>query len=61
VIVPKIGCVPQALLEWARRAEVDAGARPGRNCQKHHYWIAANRFERRAKSHLAKDSELPQS
>lgn len=28
-IAPKIGCVAQTLLEWVRRAEVDAGARPG--------------------------------
>ena len=28
-IAPKIGCVPQTLLEWVKRAEVDAGTRPG--------------------------------
>lgn len=28
-IAPKIGCVPQTLLEWVKRAEVGAGARPG--------------------------------
>ena len=28
-IAPKIGCVAQTLLEWVKRAEVDAGARPG--------------------------------
>jgi len=28
-IAPKIGCVPQTLLEWVKRAEVDAGSRPG--------------------------------
>jgi len=28
-IAPKIGCVPQTLLEWVKRAEVDAGQRPG--------------------------------
>jgi transposase-like protein len=28
-IAPKIGCVPQTLLEWVKRAEVDAGARSG--------------------------------
>ena len=28
-IAPKIGCVPQTLLEWVKRAEVDAGGRPG--------------------------------
>ena len=28
-IAPKIGCVPATLLEWVKRAEVDAGARPG--------------------------------
>jgi transposase-like protein len=28
-IAPKIGCVPQTLLEWVKRAEVDARARPG--------------------------------
>lgn len=28
-MAPKIGCVSQTLLEWVKRAEVDAGARPG--------------------------------
>jgi len=28
-IAPKIGCVPQTLLEWVKRTEVDAGERPG--------------------------------
>ena len=28
-IAPKIGCVPQTLLEWVKRAQVDAGIRPG--------------------------------
>lgn len=28
-IAPKIGCVPQTLLEWVKCSEVDAGARPG--------------------------------
>ena len=28
-IAPKIGCVPQTLLEWVKRQEIDAGARPG--------------------------------
>jgi len=28
-IAPKIGCVPQTLLEWVKREEVDAGTRPG--------------------------------
>jgi transposase len=28
-IAPKIGCVPQTLLEWVKRSEVDAGARSG--------------------------------
>jgi transposase len=28
-IAPKIGCVPQTLLEWVKRAEVDVGERPG--------------------------------
>lgn len=28
-IAPKIGCVPQTLLEWVKLAEVDAGTRPG--------------------------------
>jgi transposase-like protein len=28
-IAPKIGCVPQTLLEWVKRVEVDAGARVG--------------------------------
>ena len=28
-IAPKIGCVPQTLLGWVQREEIDAGARPG--------------------------------
>ena len=28
-IAPKIGCVPQTLLDWFKQAEIDAGARPG--------------------------------
>lgn len=28
-IAPKIGCVPQTLLDWVKRTEVDAGVRPG--------------------------------
>ncbi len=28
-IAPKIGCVPQTLLEWVKRAEIDTGERPG--------------------------------
>jgi transposase len=28
-IAPKIGCVPQTLLEWIKRQEVDAGVRGG--------------------------------
>jgi len=28
-IAPKIGCVPQTLLDWVKQAEVDAGTRPG--------------------------------
>jgi len=28
-IAPKIGCVPQTLLEWVRRDEVDNGRRDG--------------------------------
>ena len=28
-IAPKIGCVPQTLLEWVKRQEVDAGTRDG--------------------------------
>jgi transposase len=28
-IAPKIGCVPQTLHEWVRRAEIDAGQRDG--------------------------------
>jgi transposase-like protein len=28
-IAPKIGCVPQTLLEWIKRAQIDARARPG--------------------------------
>ena len=26
-IAPKIGCVPQTLLEWVKRVEIDAGVR----------------------------------
>ena len=28
-IAPKIGCVPQTLLDWVKRAEVDSGQRDG--------------------------------
>ena len=28
-IAPKIGCVPQTLLEWVKRVEVDTGQRDG--------------------------------
>ena len=28
-IAHKIGCVPQTLLEWVKRAEIDPGSRPG--------------------------------
>jgi transposase-like protein len=28
-IAPKIGCVPQTLNEWVKRAQIDAGAREG--------------------------------
>ena len=28
-IAPKIGCVPQTLLEWVKQSEVDSGARSG--------------------------------
>ena len=28
-IAPKIGCVPQTLLEWLKRQEVDSGVRDG--------------------------------
>jgi transposase len=28
-IAPKIGCIPQTLLDWVKQAEVDSGARPG--------------------------------
>ena len=28
-IAPKIGCVPQTLLEWVKRREVDSGQREG--------------------------------
>ena len=28
-IAPKIGCVPQTLLDWVKQSEVDAGERPG--------------------------------
>ena len=28
-IAPKIGCVPQTLLDWVKQQEVDAGSRAG--------------------------------
>lgn len=28
-IAPKIGCVPQTLLDWVKRSEIDAGHREG--------------------------------
>jgi len=30
-IAPKIGCVPQTLLEWVKRAEIDSGQREGQS------------------------------
>jgi transposase len=32
-IAPKIGCVESTLHEWVRKAEIDAGARPGLTTQ----------------------------
>ena len=34
-IAPKIGCVPQTLLEWVKQSEVDAGARAGTTTAEH--------------------------
>jgi len=28
-IAPKVGCVPQTLLKWVKRQEIDAGVREG--------------------------------
>ena len=28
-IAPKIGCVPQTLLDWVKQVEIDSGTRPG--------------------------------
>ena len=28
-IAPKIGCVPQTLLDWVKQIEIDSGTRPG--------------------------------
>ena len=28
-IAPKIGCTAETLLEWLKRAQIDAGQRPG--------------------------------
>ena len=28
-IAPKIGCVPQTLHDWVKKAEIDSGQRPG--------------------------------
>jgi transposase len=30
-IAPKVGCVPQTLLEWVKRQEINAGVREGVN------------------------------
>jgi transposase len=32
---PKIGCVPQTLLEWVKQSEVDAGTRAGTTTAEH--------------------------
>lgn len=29
LLAPKFGCVPQTLYEWVKRAQIDAGERPG--------------------------------
>jgi transposase len=34
-IAPKIGCVPQTLLEWVKQSQVDRGARPGTTTSEH--------------------------
>ena len=34
-IAPKIGCVPQTLLEWVKRREIDSGAREGVSSAEH--------------------------
>ena len=34
-IAPKIGCVPQTLLEWVKQSEVDAGTRAGTTTAEH--------------------------
>ena len=34
-IAPKIGCVPQTLLEWVKRVEVDSGQRDGITSSEH--------------------------
>ncbi len=34
-IAPKIGCVPQTLLEWVKRKEIDSGAREGVTSSEH--------------------------
>jgi transposase-like protein len=40
-IAPKIGCVPQTLLEWVNQSEVDAGASP--DISRGSYWIRLRR------------------
>jgi transposase-like protein len=37
-IAPKIGCLPQTLLEWVKRQEVDAGARGGTTTEAQRDW-----------------------
>ncbi len=34
-IAPKIGCVPQTLLEWVKRKEIDGGERQGVTSAEH--------------------------
>ena len=34
-IAPKIGCVPQTLLEWVKREEIDGGERQGVTSAEH--------------------------
>jgi transposase-like protein len=52
---PEIGCVPQTLLEWIKRVEIDVGARPGVTKVEAH---RVKELEREVKGELRRANEI---